>query len=666
MCEKGRLVRLMPLLCSGSVMAAASIAVLAATDAPSTSKIGIHQLFGYTAGAKAILAARPRVLKVLGVTGGALGAMRDYKASTPQGIVVVRIFTAVHYQPWDDPVVSANHFWSTVLAPPLNSLSAQDRALIDYVEGPNEQDNTPTWGSVSDAQWFNTFWLTLSPLIANAGFKPCAFSISVGNPPGPSTFTDQCIGAIVPALRDVKSRGGAWSYHSYTVPYTQDVNQEIWYSLRYRQFYSYFAKHASDLSNMPMILTEGGVDGQAGAAGSGWMGGGDAAKYQNWLAWYDQQIRQDPYILGVTLFQSGDPAGWGSFEIEPIAGWLTNYLLANRPAGPTISLSTSNLNTTVQPGLNAPSQTFTVRNSGSGTLNYNITANRPWLSVLPSSGSSTGETDTITVNYTTSQLAAGTHSATITIADPAASNNPQALSVTVTVSFGQQLIYAVNSGGSAAGAFAADVYFSGGTATGSSAGIDRSGAADPAPEPVYQTERYGLAPFSYTFPDLTPNGAYTVRLHFAEIYFTTVGQRRFNVAVNNSPVLNNFDIVAEAGAPNKAVVRSFPATADSSGRIVVQYTPGSVNNPKSSGIEILVDVPGPSFVRCDFDRDSDVDQADFGRFQACFSGAGTPQNDPACDGAKLDADADVDGDDFGIFQRCLSGPNIPADPNCAN
>jgi len=67
----------------------------------------------------------------------------------------------------------------------------------------------------------------------------------------------------------------------------------------------------------------------------------------------------------------------------------------------------------------------------------------------------------------------------------------------------------------------------------------------------------------------------------------------------------------------------------------------------------------------DFDGDLDVDQEDFGRFQACYTGAGEPQSDPQCLGALLDADDDVDLDDFGIFQACMSGAGILAQPGCA-
>lgn len=73
----------------------------------------------------------------------------------------------------------------------------------------------------------------------------------------------------------------------------------------------------------------------------------------------------------------------------------------------------------------------------------------------------------------------------------------------------------------------------------------------------------------------------------------------------------------------------------------------------------------PPLDRPDFDRDGDVDQEDFGRFQVCFSGAGVAQPDvDHCLPALLDADDDVDADDFGIFQRCLSGAGIQRNPGC--
>ncbi len=55
----------------------------------------------------------------------------------------------------------------------------------------------------------------------------------------------------------------------------------------------------------------------------------------------------------------------------------------------------------------------------------------------------------------------------------------------------------------------------------------------------------------------------------------------------------------------------------------------------------------------DFDADCDVDNDDFGIFQAGLSGADVPTGDPRTD---LDVDGDTDLTDFGFFQTLLTGP----------
>ena len=145
----------------------------------------------------------------------------------------------------------------------------------------------------------------------------------------------------------------------------------------------------------------------------------------------------------------------------------------------------------------------------------------------------------------------------------------------------------INSGGIAVMPFKGDTNFSGGTARSITSAVDRSGVLLPAPASVYQSERYGNhSPFSYTFTGLTPNTFYTLRLHFAETYFSAPGRRSFNVSINGNPVLTNFDPGASAGGVLKAVIREFTASADSSGTITVQYSVGSANNPQSSAIEL--------------------------------------------------------------------------------
>ncbi len=141
----------------------------------------------------------------------------------------------------------------------------------------------------------------------------------------------------------------------------------------------------------------------------------------------------------------------------------------------------------------------------------------------------------------------------------------------------------INSGGSAVAPFVADADFTGGTAVTTANTITTSGVTNPAPQAVYQSNRYGT--FSYAIPGLTAGHTYIVRLHFAETYWTAAGQRTFNVSINGQQVLTNFDIIAVAGAANKATVQQFTATADSTGKITLQFTTVK-DNAQVNGIEI--------------------------------------------------------------------------------
>ncbi|MBP7934146.1 MAG: hypothetical protein KA354_05800 [Phycisphaerae bacterium] len=80
--------------------------------------------------------------------------------------------------------------------------------------------------------------------------------------------------------------------------------------------------------------------------------------------------------------------------------------------------------------------------------------------------------------------------------------------------------------------------------------------------------------------------------------------------------------------------------------------------------QILGRFLGKSIV--DYDWDGDVDQADFGHFQACYTGA-AQQGALAqiqCGDADLNGDGVVNGGDLDVFKGCFSGPEVPVDPTC--
>jgi hypothetical protein len=125
------------------------------------------------------------------------------------------------------------------------------------------------------------------------------------------------------------------------------------------------------------------------------------------------------------------------------------------PAAPAISRSPASLSASCSEGSNAASQSFEVWNSGVGTLSYAIGTTASWVSCTPARGTSTGESDPITVSYSTSGLAAGTYSATITIAAAGASNSPQTIPVTVNVGGSPAQASSGGGGGGVGGCFIA-------------------------------------------------------------------------------------------------------------------------------------------------------------------------------------------------------------------
>src|SRR6202041_2383127 len=89
-----------------------------------------------------------------------------------------------------------------------------------------------------------------------------------------------------------------------------------------------------------------------------------------------------------------------------------------------------------------------------------------------------------------------------------------------------------------------------------------------------------------TVPGAVPGATYTVRLHFAEEYWTTAGSRTFNVSIDGTQVLTNFDIFATAGGEYKAVAEQFSEVAPSNGAFTIQFATVK-DNAQVNGIEIL-------------------------------------------------------------------------------
>jgi hypothetical protein len=144
----------------------------------------------------------------------------------------------------------------------------------------------------------------------------------------------------------------------------------------------------------------------------------------------------------------------------------------------------------------------------------------------------------------------------------------------------------VNSGASepytdAAGhVWAADSGFTGGQVY-SDFSVTIEGTPDQA---LHQDERWDSQDFSYNF-NVTP-GSYIVGLYEATLYSAACGEgtRIFDVTINGTKVLTNYDMSAEVGCLTAQVKRFVVVTND--GKINITFNLGSVQNPKINAIEI--------------------------------------------------------------------------------
>ncbi|MGC2403620.1 MAG: DUF6519 domain-containing protein, partial [Acidobacteriaceae bacterium] len=116
---------------------------------------------------------------------------------------------------------------------------------------------------------------------------------------------------------------------------------------------------------------------------------------------------------------------------------------------------------------------------------------------------------------------------------------------------------------------------------------EENGAAEPD-QTLYQSQRYAAneGSFTYTFNNL-PAGFYEVTLKFAELTFTTAGARAFDVSINGTTVLSDFDIFADSGGEFVADDQVFPnILVGSAGTIVVEFT-SDTNNAAINAIGVV-------------------------------------------------------------------------------
>ena len=123
------------------------------------------------------------------------------------------------------------------------------------------------------------------------------------------------------------------------------------------------------------------------------------------------------------------------------------------------------------------------------------------------------------------------------------------------------------------GFWGADRYSQGGTAALRPTPVE--GTEEPG---LYTSERFGH--FSYFLP--VADGSYTVTLQFAESALglegagaaSTGGRRVFDIFCNGTALVRELDVLRDAGAPNRALVKKFPGLRpNAQGKLDLQFVP---------------------------------------------------------------------------------------------
>jgi hypothetical protein len=359
-------------------------------------------------------------------------------------------------------------------------------------------------------------------------------------------------------------------------------------------------------------LTKGAVDGYWGNYGM--AGTNYTPCYWPYNAWIDQTSSPKGYVglsdrvCGMGMTNPNGTAAHAHVSFRLYWRWTIKP-----SAPPIISRSPASFSHTITAGDTLPDDSFTVSNTGGGSLVYNISDNANWLSVSPDSGICTTTANTHQVIYSLDGLTPGNYSATMTITGSGATNSPQTIAVSLTIN------------------------------PRPSPHISRS----PADVWIGTTVRANL-----------PAGQMTVAN-------AGIGTLSYNISSDapwlsvsppsgsSSGLVNTHDLIYSVAT---LPVGTYDAT-------ITITAAGADNSPQTIAVTVVLD---PIFIPGDLDGDMDVDQSDFGILQACLTLTGQGDISPACTAANLDHDMDIDQNDMDIFQRCMRGPGVDGDQECVS
>ena len=143
--------------------------------------------------------------------------------------------------------------------------------------------------------------------------------------------------------------------------------------------------------------------------------------------------------------------------------------------------------------------------------------------------------------------------------------------------------------------YVADSYYSGGQTSGFARGEEIKHTND---QEVYYTERWSKEDLTYTIP-IKGEGSFVLILQFSEVYFSSKGEKVFDVEVNGIKVLESFDIFEKVGknaaydefikisvSGRKLKVNDKPTDFDGN-NLDIKLVKKEKDNPKINGIVLV-------------------------------------------------------------------------------
>jgi hypothetical protein len=307
------------------------------------SKLGLHLISWNNSGniLDFIAKAKPRVVKMLDFNDVDTSAAR---ASSPSTLFIGRQY--VDSQPLDNPAVNARNLFNQLL-PAIYKMGSR----VDIWEGYNEV----VIKSPDDAKRYSDFTVAWADIMHSQGLRCAAFSFSVANPEL----------QYWPLLADGARACDYLALHEYDSP-RMDTHVGD-FCLRYRRAYAALPADA----RRPIIITECGID---DGHNQGWLKYATTDDYLAQLAWYDNNLMVDDYVLGCTIF-TVDSRDWRYFEVLPILPQIASYIVAHPsppppppPAPGTPSISAATLTPTSLNAGDLLQVSITVVNNSNSTL----------------------------------------------------------------------------------------------------------------------------------------------------------------------------------------------------------------------------------------------------------------------------------------------------------